>query len=323
MNVRDVKWLFHSRPMREAAVGRWSELHKQHKEELRMKNACLLIIALLAVSFPMTARGQSAEVAEDCPLCKAGSWGPNVQLMTALTSGQTLKQLFWGDLSVHDAVGTWRYRIEPLPVDETGVMGVPKAKKEAARNALIELNKLIPAPAAEGQPQNPGNWTMKQIYSWAWSELPGDAALKDALLVQFNALKGAGMISLTFVSRAAGTPGVPMEAGLFNAVRKCAKSPAFQHMTIASLFYVPADPDIFDDDDIEMLAATAGVLWDPSGVDLKDVEGNDLPVFKANSKCCDKRAGSPTYRKCIVGVATANCTLCSTYCCLVSTICSF
>lgn len=286
-----------------------------------MKNACLLIIALLTVSLSMAARGQAVAAADDCPTCKAGGWGPNVQLMSALTAGQTMRQLFWGNLPVGDAVGMWRHRIDAVAVDETGVTGVPKSQKEAARNALIELKGLIPAPATDGQPQNPGNWTMKQLYAWSWNELPGDAGLKEKMLAQLKSLKSAGLITLTFVNRAVDSPSVPMDATLFNAVRKCAKSPAFQHMTIASLFYVPADPEIFDDDDIEMVAATAGVLWDPRGVDLRDAEGNDVPAVKANGLCCDKRSGSPTYRKCIKGLPTANCTLCSGYCCVMSTVC--
>jgi len=285
-------------------------------------SGCLTLL-LVVLSFALMGTAQSAAAAEGCTDCTAVTWGPNVQLTAALTSGQPLKQLFWGNLTLGTAVGMWRQRIDFVAVDETGMTGVPKSRRDAAREALAALKTLIPAPAPEGQPFTPGNWSMKQLYLWAWNDLPGDAGLKGKILAQLEALRAAGMISLTFVDRAASKPSEELPQASFKAARACAKSPAFQTMTIGSFFYMPADPEIFDDDDIDLLGTTAGVLWDLGSVDRKNAQGEDLPPVKTLGMCCDRRVGSQTYRKCIAGSASNNCTIVQLtgVCSVSSTVC--
>jgi hypothetical protein len=290
--------------------------------ELNRGIAVFLILFLVSLSG--IAQAVEAAAPAPCDDCKA-TWGPNVQLTSMLTAGQTFKRMFWGNLTLGEAVNVWAEKVVAVPVDENGVNGIPAQKKKDATDALLAMQELLKKPECVSA----RNWSMKQLYFWAWNALPVDsnapAGLKADLLTQLDKLKTAGMMTLTFVPRAQLYADKSADEEKIRKIRKCAKSAVFQSLTIVGIFSVPADPEMFDDEDMEMLAETmkTGLLWDPAQLDAKLVDSKGLMQPMVINMCCDMKSGSRTYRTCIQppGYLGGSCTMCGAYCCLGSKAC--
>ncbi len=282
-----------------------------------------LAVFLILFSFALSGAAQPADQ-PPCEDCKAVGWGPNVHFSSVLTAGQTFKKVFSGSLTLGAAVDVWCQRVALVPVDESCVNGISKQNKADATAAIAGLKGLLDDP----KNLSARTWAMKQLYFWSWNDLPVDGSaapkLKEALLEQLKKLKNAGLMTLTFVGRAEADPKSGVDEAQIRKVRKLAKS-AFQFMTIADLFSIPADPELFDDEDMELLtdAAQTGLLWDQGQVDAltRDGAGKIMPM--AVNMCCDMKVGSPTYRQCIQppGYTGGSCSMCGSYCCLGSRVC--
>ncbi len=277
-----------------------------------MKRFGLFVVALF-LAFSMCASAVEQATEAECKECAEKpnavvKWGDNVVLTGALMKGQSLQDLLAGTVTVRDAVAAWNKNAPDIPAS------VNETRRKAAVEGLGELVALFAA--------NPDiQWTLQDLYSIPWKELPGGDDFKKSAHGIFKTLKNkAKFMALTFVNR---PPDTLVSAPAIAAMAGFVAIPELKGMDWTTLYNTPADPKIYDDKAFDLIGDVLdkySILRDESPEVLVVDGSKEILCTALRGYCCDKKVGSPTYRTCVPGTVCC-CTMVGSYCALASKSC--